>query len=83
MRTGTGTGSKTLKLCLTFHGVEKVVVHVWLVLELDLDLERIEVAESVCDVERACEVSKYSILPKLTSASVLDSSGERSKGFNE
>lgn len=52
MRTGTGTGSKTLTLRLTFHGVEKVVVHVWLVLELDLDLERIEVAESVCDVER-------------------------------
>ena len=33
------------------HDVEKVVVHVWLVLELDLD--RVEVGERVGDIERA------------------------------
>lgn len=37
------------------HDVEKVVVHVWLVLELDLDC--IEIAECIGDVERTrCEV---------------------------
>ena len=58
MQQGGGEGRGDLHLALeVLHDVEEVVVHVGLVVELDLDC--IEVAERVGDVERAGELGRH------------------------